>query len=75
MSKYNRIILNIESVIGDSKALGLVDIVISQGKISDDGKQYCYATRLGEYMVSTARRSSNTHTFYVYTSQPKECEE
>ncbi len=42
-----RIIIDNRSGISDSYAIGLVQKVIDQGRISNNGKQYCYGSRFG----------------------------
>ena len=37
-------IIENRSAVGDSVAINLVQRVISKGRISNNGKQYCYAT-------------------------------
>lgn len=40
----SKIIIHVEDGIDEQKALGLVKDVVSMGRISNKGKQYCYAT-------------------------------
>lgn len=42
----SRIIINNDSDVDDFTALGAVMKVMLQGKISNDGKQHCYATTM-----------------------------
>lgn len=53
----NKLIIDNRTELTDFEAIELVGIVIKQGRISNDGKQYCYATALKiegtEYMIFT----------------------
>jgi hypothetical protein len=40
----NKIIIDNRTELTDLETLCLVDIVIKQGRISNNGKQYCYVT-------------------------------
>jgi hypothetical protein len=62
-----RLIVNIEDEdITDQFAMSMVKSVVTMGKISNDGKSYCYATTFGhgEYAVEAISRA-NGETFYV----------
>jgi hypothetical protein len=65
-----RIIVNFDEQIPDDLALRLVKMVIGQGRISNNGKQYCYHTtcRVGDgvFNVSASRTESGTDTFSVH---------
>lgn len=58
-----------EQGISDDIVMNLVSSVIAQGKISNYGKSYCYATQLTcngcEYMVEANSKTKST-MFYVY---------
>lgn len=48
-------------------AFELVQLVIKNGKISNDGKQYCYATTFESgYVVYTDLTKTGTHVFNIY---------
>ena len=57
MYKMNKLIIDNRTELTDLEAVTLVSKVIGQGRISNDGKQYCYATiaKVGgvEYAVYT----------------------
>lgn len=57
-----------EEGISDHLAVQLVESVIRQGKISNDGRNYCFATSFvvngGEYMVVANDKTKST-MFYV----------
>ena len=61
--------IRIEDNIPDLTAIRCVEQVIEAGKISDDGKSYCYATTfstpLGEVAVITSRNRKSP-CFRVY---------
>lgn len=70
------IIRNLEpDKISDLDATHLVLSVIKQGKISNDGTEYCYHTGFGvsetdtKYEVSCYTHKSGTSTFYVRTEE------
>ena len=50
----SRIIIENRSSLDDATALAQVALVIRQGRISNEGKQYCYVTRLGGLMIYSA---------------------
>lgn len=39
----NKLIINNQSDLDDLNALKLIELVVSEGRISNNGKQYCYA--------------------------------
>ena len=53
----NKLIIDNRTELTDFEAVTLVGKVIKQGRISNDGKQYCYGTRTTiedkEYMIWT----------------------
>ncbi len=64
-----RIIINNESDLPDYKAIELVLSVMAKGRISKDGKQYCYLSCFDlkgvQYDVSTdLRKGSDSFTVY-----------
>lgn len=72
MSK--KVIIHCLDGIKEDEAVAKVEAVMDAGKISDEGRSYCYATRIGDRMITTRspRKSSpNTYTFYVYKEQSK----
>lgn len=54
-----------EDSIDDLTAISLVKKVIEEGKISNDGKSYCYLTLFGNIAVET-RQYRKTPCFRVY---------
>jgi hypothetical protein len=68
-----RIIINIEDGISDLEAVGRVQQVIEQGKISNDGQSYCYGTSWSDLVVFTRdpRKGSDTQVFRVARPYPK----
>lgn len=69
-----RIIINNKSDLTDFKATELVLSVIKSGRISNDGKQYCYLSTYeasdAEYHVVTDLRKGSD-SFTVYKSKEK----
>lgn len=65
MSKF---IIHIDDPVTDLDGLEMLRSVIVQGKISDYGKSYCYASRFsGGYMVVTRGTQPNgTTSFNIY---------
>lgn len=57
--------IKIEDSINDLTAISLVKKVIEEGKISGDGKSYCYLTLFGNIAVET-RQYRKTPCFRVY---------
>lgn len=57
--------IKIEDSIDDLTAISLVKEVIGEGKISNDGKSYCYLTLFGNIAVET-RQYRKTPCFRVY---------
>jgi len=55
--KMNKLIIDNRTELTDLEAVTLVRRVIKQGRISNDGKQYCYGTGIKiedkEYMIWT----------------------
>ena len=49
--KHMRIIINNESSCTAEEALDLVQQVISHGRVSNEGKQYCHVTSFPEHSV------------------------
>ena len=68
----SKLIIHCGSGISHQEALAKVLAVVDEGKISADGKSYCYVTRWGDRIVSTRepRKGTKTHTFYVYREEP-----
>jgi len=62
MSRY---IINNKSKLPDKTAIAMVCNVIDEGKISNSGKQYCYATAFATATVYADLRRSGTHSFSV----------
>lgn len=68
----SKVIIHCGKGVSVEEAVAKVRAVIEEGKISAQGKSYCYATRIADRMVVTdkPRKSSpNTYTFYVYIEQ------
>lgn len=69
-----KIHIDIRNNLSPTVALECVKQVIAQGKISDDGKSYCYATTFdtneGEIWVHP-RPYRKTDCFLVYKNQPE----
>ena len=62
--------IKIEDNISDIVAISLVKEVIEQGKISNNGKSYCYLTLSGNICVQT-RQYRKTPCFRVYKKSGK----
>ena len=65
MIRMNRLIINNKTNLSDLAVLGLVEKVVSAGRISNEGTQYCYATRIGSYMIVTDR-GKDRDSFFIY---------
>ena len=57
--------IEIKDNIDDLTAISLVKQVIEQGKISNNGNNYCYLTSLGDIFVET-RQYRKSPCFRVY---------
>lgn len=69
----SKIIIHCLDNIHEEAAIAKVQAVIDEGKISADGKSYCYATKWGDTVVTTRepRKGTKTYTFYVYRELTK----
>ena len=70
----NKLIINNQSDLDDLDALRLIELVVSEGRISNNGKQYCYATivKVGgiEYAVYTdLNKTSDKFTIVRYNGE------
>lgn len=63
----NKLIIRNYTDLEDFEAISYVRAVIAEGKISDEGRQYCYVTtfKSGYKVICDRRKNSDTHTFYV----------
>lgn len=68
MKKMREIRIKYEEDISDHLAVQLIESVIRQGKISNEGKSYCFATSFNvngfEYMV-VANDKTKSEMFYI----------
>ena len=58
--------IKIEDHIDDLTAISIVKKVIEEGKISGDGKSYCYLTLFKNMAVETRQYNRKTPCFRVY---------
>ena len=69
----SKIIIHNRSSIPDADCAALVSRVIARGRISQDGKGYCFGSRFQVdddlCLVYAKRTSSQTDTFYVCDDQ------
>lgn len=65
MSKF---IIKVDDSVPDMHAADCVAAVIKQGKISDEGKSYCYVTtfKTGIVVATLGTKSNGTTSFKVY---------
>ena len=67
----NKLIIDNRTELTDFEAITLVGRVIKQGRISNDGKQYCYGTGIAiedkEYMIWTDLNKKSDR--FVITTQ------
>lgn len=62
-----KIIIKVHHDIPETLAFELVQLVIKNGKISNDGKQYCYATVFDSgYVVYADLTKTGTYVFNIY---------
>ena len=71
INKMNKLIIDNRTELTDLEAVNLVSKVIAQGRISNDGKQYCYGTGITiedkEYMIWTNLNKKSDR--FVITTQ------
>ncbi len=70
LNKMSKIIIKNQTEMDDISVLTLVQRVIKNGRISNNGKQYCYLTSFEienkEYhIVTDLRKCSDVFTFYA----------
>ena len=53
-----------------NKALEFIGEIVKMGKISENGKSYCYGVRIGEVFIS-AKRNKKSHTFTVWEDRQR----
>ena len=61
----SRIIIENRSNVSDSEALDYVGIVIQQGRISNDNKQYCYVTKFCDGITVSTDLNKASDRFVV----------
>jgi hypothetical protein len=66
MKRAGRIIINIGEGITHKEAIDKVQTVVNAGRISDDGKCYCYLSVSDLVFVVASRNKQGTDTFHVY---------
>ena len=64
----NRIIINNKTNLSDLAVIGLIQKVVKEGRISNEGKQYCYATVIGSYVVMTDK-GEDRDSFFIYEEE------
>lgn len=70
----SKIIINNHSKAEDLLVLSAVTVVISEGRISDNGKCYCFATKFPQQKlwVCSEVTKAGTDKFVVFDAEPKE---
>lgn len=68
-----KIYITINNDITDEQALELVLEVIQQGRISNEGKSYCYCTRIGNNLILADKKKNDTFRIEksIYTDETK----
>ena len=71
----SRLIIDNQSDLEMDTVIRLVESVVKNGRISNNGKQYCYLTSFGiedkEYHV-VSRLNKNSDSFIIYNAKPIE---
>ena len=68
----SKIIIHNQSVLEDHLAVIKVSEVIQEGRISNSGKNYCYATVFPSWEIAVvAKRNKDSDTFFVHNHIPK----
>ena len=63
----SRLIINIRDGVSEAKAIRHVAQVIEEGRVSNEGKQYCYVTTFMDGVgVSASITKNGTDTFTVW---------
>ena len=60
-----KLIIRNDSDKTDADALGYVQYVVSMGRVSDNGLDYCFATTFKDGMVVYTIRNKKSDTFWV----------
>lgn len=63
--KNRRITINVSPGVSEIEALQAVGLVVNGGRVSDDGKSYCYVTRFARVIVEAAVTRAGNDTFWV----------
>lgn len=66
-----KLIIDIRSDLPATTVLDRVSQVVAQGRISDNGKHYCYATTWPDGVAVYARRNLASDTFTVVQEEAK----
>ena len=70
----NKLIIDNRTDLSDLDAVNLVSKVINQGRISNDGKQYCYGTGVTykekPYLIWTDLNKKSDRFIIVYDKNP-----
>lgn len=66
------IIQNSTSSVSDADCLTYVQKVIQEGRISDNGKQYCYVTRFTNDVMVATQLNKKSDKFIVYDDNREE---
>ena len=71
----SRIIVDNQSSLSDAKAFEAIIKILKDGRVSENGKSYCYHTVFyisqNEELHVTIRRNKISDTFMVYTKELK----
>lgn len=73
IKEMSRIIIqNSTSSVSDADCLTYVQKVIQEGRISDNGKQYCYVTRFTNDVMVATQLNKKSDKFIVYDDNREE---
>jgi hypothetical protein len=61
-----RVIVSVDASVSVPHALRAVAVVVEEGRISNDGKDYCYAVRFKDGTMVSTRRNKASDTFHVW---------
>lgn len=62
----SKIIIENRTSLSDAEALRRVEQVVREGRISNNGKSYCYCSRFGDDVFVSAFTNKNSDRFVVH---------
>ena len=66
-----KLIIDNQSALTDEQALEHIMAVVKQGKISNDGKQYCFATRFPDNIIVYSILNRKSERLVIYRERAR----